>query len=76
MAMLAEETVLNPLAFRVEVVDDYVSIAGVTGCENNHFKMFTKVSENLTSIGSNINTSLDDLSCREFDGKFNRVRCI
>lgn len=42
--MFAEETVLDPLAFWIEVVDDYVGIAGVAGCEHNHLEMFAEVS--------------------------------
>lgn len=66
--MLAEKTVLDPLALGVEMVDDYISVAGVTGCKDNHFEMLTEITKNLAGIRPNIHPSFDYLASWEFDG--------
>ena len=38
--MLAEEAVMDPLVFGVQVVDYYVCVACVAGGEDDYFKIF------------------------------------
>lgn len=38
-AMLAKKTMMNIFTVGVQMINHHVGIAGVTGCENNHFKV-------------------------------------
>ena len=66
--MLSEETVLDPLPLRIQVINDHISIARVTCCEDNHFEMLTQIPKNLSSVRPNVHSRLNYLARREFYG--------
>ena len=71
--MLTKETMTNPLFIRVKIVNDNISIATVAGCKYYDLKSSTQILQNLSSIRTNINPSLNDLSSRKFYGQFNII---
>ena len=46
------------------------------GCENDDFKVFCKVFQDLLGMGTDIDARLDDLTCGKCDRKFDIIgRC-
>lgn len=57
----------------IEPIQDNISITVVTCSENYNLKIRRQISENLSSIGSNIDRSFNGLSSWKFDRQFNII---
>ena len=67
--IFSEQSVLNVFVFRIQIVQNNISVATVRGCENNDFIVLGELLQTLNSIRSNIDTSFNDFTMREFDGQ-------
>lgn len=68
-AVLSVQSVLDQFVLWVQVVEDHIGVAGVTGCEDNDFEIGSQSLEHFNSMWANIDPSLNDLPCREGDGQ-------
>lgn len=59
MTGFSEKTMRNPLPLGVQIIDDDIGIAFVTGCEDNYFKILAQFSKAFDCVRSNIYASLD-----------------
>lgn len=59
MAGLSKKSVRHILFFRVQVVDDHIGVALVTGCEYNNLKVFAKLFETFDCIWPDVDSCLD-----------------
>lgn len=71
--MLAEESMMDPFSIGVEVIHDNVGVAGMAGSEDDDFEVLAEVFEDFFCVGADVDSSFDDFSCRELDGKFDAV---
>ena len=73
VAMLPEQPMVDVKVIGVEVVQNHIRIARVTGCEDDDLEVFAQILEDFLSIGSDVDACLDDLSSWEGDRQFNIV---
>ena len=66
--MLAEEAMVDPLVFGVQVVDYNVGVACVAGGENDDLEIFTEVFEDLLGVGTDVDACFNKLAGGKFDG--------
>lgn len=72
--MLSEESMIDILVFGIEVIEDDVGVAWVTGCEDDHFEVFAEVFKDLLGVRADVDACLDDLASGESYRKFYIVR--
>lgn len=77
--MLSIESMMNELVIRIEIVKNYICITWMTCSEDNNLKIFGQGSKQVDNMRTNIDSSLNFLSCWKFDLYLNitrRVNCI
>ena len=65
---------LDVFVFGVEVVQNYVGVAAVTGSENDNLEVFAQILQDFLGVWTNVDSSLDDFSRWESDGQFDIER--
>ena len=68
--MLSEQPMTHILVIRVQIVNDHIRIARVTGCENNDLEIFCQILQEFARIRADIDPSFDNLSRGEDNGQF------
>ena len=68
--MVSEQPMLDVLVIWVEVVQNHICVAWVTGCEDDHLEMFAEIFYYLLGVGSDVNTRLYYLASWEGYGQF------
>lgn len=58
-------------SLRINVVDDDVSVAFMTGSEDNQLIVFTELLEALSSVWTDVDASFDDGTVGKFDWQEN-----
>lgn len=61
------------LILRIQVVQDDISVAGVTGGKDDDFEVFAQILEDLLGVGSDVDSCLYDFSGGEGDRQFDIV---
>ena len=72
--MLSEKSMMDELSLRVKVVNYYICIATVTSREDYYFEVFGKGSKDLNCVWTDVDASLDFLSCGKFYCNLNVMR--
>lgn len=72
--MLSEKTMLDVFIIWVQVIKNYIGIAGMTCCKYNDLKVATEVFKNLLSMRPDVYACLNYLASWEGDWKFDVVR--
>ena len=72
--MLPVQPMMDQLPLGVQVVQNLVGVATVTGCENDDFELALEKVENLKGPGSDVDPSLSQLPSWKFNGYFDVVR--
>ena len=73
VAVLAEESVMDPLVFGVQVIDYYIGVACVAGGEDDDLEIFAEVFEDLLGVGADVDACFNELAGGKFDGQFDVV---
>jgi hypothetical protein len=68
VAVLSKETVMDVLILGIQIIEYNIGVAAVTSCKYNNFKVFAQILENFMSMGSNVDSCLDDFSSWEGNG--------
>ena len=72
--VLAEQSMMDELLIWVQMIQHNICIAGVAGCEHNHFKILSEILHNVNGMRSDVNPSFDDVACWEDNGELDIVR--
>lgn len=64
---------MNVLILRVQVIENHISVAGMTSGEDYNLKLFRKVLKNFNSIRPNVDASFNDLPSWKCYGQFNII---
>ena len=74
--MFSEETMVDVLVLRVQVVENNVGIAGVTGSEDDYLEVSAQVAKDFLDVRTDVDACLDDFPCREGNRQLDIVwRC-
>lgn len=68
VAMLSEKSMGYIFIFWVKIIQNHICIARMASSENNNFKIFRQFLEEVNSMRSYIDSSIDYFSSREFYG--------
>ena len=66
-ALASEESVADVLVLRVEVVEDHIGVAFVTGREDNDLAHLRHFFQELLGVGTDVDPRINDLASGELD---------
>ena len=73
ITVFPKEPVVDVLAVGVEIVEDYIGVARVTGSEYDDFVVFAEVAEYFWSMGTDVDACFDDLAGWEGNGQLHVI---
>lgn len=65
---------LDVFVLRVEVIQNHIRVATVTGSEDDDLEVFAEILKDFLGVGTDVDSSLDDFSSWESDGQFDIER--